>query len=77
MGALTDIQSRHDCRGVLIEEVGISGLRYPVTFDDGTISQAATADIEMTVAITAQQRGTHMSRDGSVFGQPSPGRQSL
>lgn len=62
MGALTDIQSQHDSRGVPIEEVGISGLRYPVTFDDGTTNQATTADIEMTVALPAHQRGTHMSR---------------
>ena len=38
MGTLTDIQSQHDSRGVPIEEVGISRLRYPVTFDDGTIN---------------------------------------
>lgn len=62
MTTLTDIQSQHDSRGVPIEEVGISGLRYPVTFDDGSINQATTADIEMTVALPAQQRGTHMSR---------------
>lgn len=62
MGALTDIQSQHDSRGVPIDEVGISGLRYPVTFDDGIINQATTADIEMTVALPKHQRGTHMSR---------------
>ena len=62
MGALTDIQSQHDFRGVPIEEVGICGLRYPVTFDDGVLQQATTADIEMTVALPATQRGTHMSR---------------
>ena len=62
MTALTDIQSEHDSRGVPIEEVGITGLRYPVTFDDGTLKQATTADIELTVALPAHQRGTHMSR---------------
>ena len=43
MGALTDIQSRHDSRGVPIEEVGIRRLSYPVIFDDGTINQSTTA----------------------------------
>lgn len=62
MPALTDIQSQHDSRGVPIEEVGISGLRYPVTFDDGSLRQATTAEIELTVALPAHQRGTHMSR---------------
>ncbi|MBX7133580.1 MAG: GTP cyclohydrolase FolE2 [Fimbriimonadaceae bacterium] len=62
MTTLTDIQSQHDPRGVPIEEVGISGLRYPLNFDDGSINQATTAEIEMTVALPAQQRGTHMSR---------------
>lgn len=62
MTALTDIQSQYDSRGVPIEEVGISGLRYPVTFDDGSINQATIADIELTVALPAHQRGTHMSR---------------
>lgn len=62
MGELTDIQSQHDSRGVPIEEVGISGLRYPVTFDDGIVSQATTAEFEMTVSLPAHQRGTHMSR---------------
>lgn len=62
MTALTDIQSQHDSRGVPIEEVGISGLRYPVTFDDGSVRQATTAEIELTVALPAHQRGTHMSR---------------
>lgn len=60
--SLPDIQSSPDSRGIDIDEVGISGLRYPVTFDDGDLIQSGIVEIEMTVALPADQRGTHMSR---------------
>ncbi|MCH9732750.1 MAG: GTP cyclohydrolase FolE2 [Actinomycetia bacterium] len=59
---LLDIQNQLDDRGIPIDEVGISGLRYPLTFDDGEITQTGIADIEMTVRLPADRRGTHMSR---------------
>ncbi|MFF1548339.1 GTP cyclohydrolase I FolE2 [Streptomyces sp. NPDC058291] len=57
-----DIQNEVDHRGVAIDEVGISGLRYPVTFDDGHTRQHGIADISVTVGLQADRRGTHMSR---------------
>lgn len=60
--SLPDVQSARDTRGVVIDEVGVTGLRYPVTFDDGVITQSGIADIEMTVGLPAERRGTHMSR---------------
>jgi GTP cyclohydrolase I len=57
-----DIQNESDSRGITIDEVGISGLRYPLTFDDGHIRQQGIADISVTVALQADRRGTHMSR---------------
>ncbi|MGW5258164.1 GTP cyclohydrolase FolE2 [Streptomyces sp. NPDC004012] len=57
-----DIQNEPDSRGIAIDEVGISGLRYPVTFDDGHTRQQGIADIAVTVALQAERRGTHMSR---------------
>lgn len=57
-----DIQNEPDNRGIAIDEVGISGLRYPITFDDGHIRQQGIADISVTVALQADRRGTHMSR---------------
>ncbi|MGW1802208.1 GTP cyclohydrolase, FolE2/MptA family [Streptomyces sp. NPDC001984] len=57
-----DIQNERDGRGIAIDEVGISGLRYPVTFDDGHTRQQGIADIAVTVALQAERRGTHMSR---------------
>ena len=55
-------RARSDRRGIEIDEVGVSGLRYPLTFDDGDLAQSGIADIEMTVALPADRRGTHMSR---------------
>jgi GTP cyclohydrolase I len=57
-----DIQNEADSRGIAIDEVGISGLRYPVTFDDGHTRQNGIADISVTVGLQADRRGTHMSR---------------
>lgn len=62
MTQLLDIQNQLDDRGIPIDEVGISGLRYPVVFDDGELSQAVVADLEITVRLPADRRGTHMSR---------------
>jgi len=59
---LLDIQNQLDDRGIPIDEVGISGLRYPVVFDDGELSQAVIAELEITVGLPANRRGTHMSR---------------
>lgn len=59
---LPDIQGAQDLRGVDIDEVGIGALRYPVTFDDGDLTQSGIANVEMTVALPADRRGTHMSR---------------
>ncbi|MEH3135979.1 MAG: GTP cyclohydrolase FolE2 [Mycolicibacterium neoaurum] len=60
--SLPDIQGAPDSRGILIDEVGVSGLRYPVTFDDGVLQQSGVAEVEMTVGLPADRRGTHMSR---------------
>ena len=57
-----DIQSETDHRGIELDEVGITGLRYPVEFDDGQTTQAGIAEIEVTVRLAENVRGTHMSR---------------
>ncbi|MCP9274063.1 GTP cyclohydrolase I FolE2 [Mycolicibacterium arenosum] len=59
---LPDVQSAPDIRDIPIDEVGVCGLRYPVTFDDGVIEQSGIAEVEMTVGLPADRRGTHMSR---------------
>lgn len=60
--SLPDVQGSADTRGIDIDEVGVGGLRYPVVFDDGGLVQSGIAEIEMTVALPADRRGTHMSR---------------
>lgn len=59
---LPDVQGDADTRGIAIDEVGIGGLRYPVTFDDGELIQSGVAEFEITVALPVDRRGTHMSR---------------
>lgn len=62
MDLLPDVQGAPDTRGIDIDEVGVGSLRYPLTFDDGDIKQSGVAEVEMTVALPADRRGTHMSR---------------
>ena len=57
-----DIQNETDYRGIEIEDVGISGLRYPLYFEDGHLRQEGIAEIEVTVRLQRDRRGTHMSR---------------
>lgn len=60
---LADVQARLDVRGVALDEVGVAGLRYPVTVAqaDGT-AQHTVCSADLAVALAASERGTHMSR---------------
>ncbi|MFE4869476.1 GTP cyclohydrolase I FolE2 [Streptomyces sp. NPDC056682] len=57
-----DVQNEVDPRGIEINEVGISGLRYPLYFEDGHLRQEGIANVEVTVRLQHDRRGTHMSR---------------
>lgn len=57
-----DIQNELDQRGIGIDQVGIAGLRYPISFDDGSLKHEAVAEIAVTVRLQHDRRGTHMSR---------------
>lgn len=59
---LPDIQDERDGRDVELDEVGISGLRYPTIFDDGELTQAGIGNFDLVVCLPAERRGTHMSR---------------
>ena len=59
---LPDIQSQIDGRSVAIDEVGIKGVRYPVTVLARGEPQSTVAAFSMTVALPASAKGTHMSR---------------
>ncbi len=61
--ALPDIQKTKDERGIAIDQVGVSNIRYPVKFplrDGGMIDTIAT--LSMRVSLPHSEKGTHMSR---------------
>jgi len=58
-----DVQSRTDSREVALDQVGVSGLRYPIiVLDRQQKEQAVTATISMSVDLPHHFKGTHMSR---------------
>ena len=60
--AMPDIQSSHDERALPIEQVGIRGLRHPLTIRTNAGVMPAVGNFEMDVALPAHVKGTHMSR---------------
>lgn len=59
---LPDVQDEVDVRGIALDQVGISGLRYPTEFTDGSIRQAGIGSFDVLVTLPSNRRGTHMSR---------------
>jgi GTP cyclohydrolase I len=60
---IPDVQSGSDERDIAIDQVGIRGLRYPLTFADADGSAQPTIAIcNVYVALPADRKGTHMSR---------------
>jgi len=59
---IADVQSSADTRRLPIQQVGIKGVRYPVTVATASGVQPSVAEFTMTVALPAEQKGTHMSR---------------
>lgn len=57
-----DVQAQADPRGLRIDDVGIRRLRYPIVIDTPGGPQPSIAEWELTVALQAERRGTHMSR---------------
>ena len=63
MQVLPDIQMTGDARGVAIDRVGVSGLRFPIeVLDRARGTQRTIATLAMSVSLPADVRGTHMSR---------------
>jgi len=61
--ALPDIQKTQDTRGIEIDRVGVSNVRYPLTLplrDGGEFNTVAS--LSLTVSLPHVQKGTHMSR---------------
>jgi GTP cyclohydrolase I len=61
--SLPDIQATPDTRGIAIDQVGVSDLRYPIQVTDHEGNPFPTvATISMSVHLPHQFKGTHMSR---------------
>jgi GTP cyclohydrolase IB len=60
---LPDVQADSDARCVALDDVGVAGLRYPISIElaDGT-SQHTVCEAQLTVSLSEEIRGTHMSR---------------
>ncbi|MBB5216853.1 GTP cyclohydrolase FolE2 [Parapusillimonas granuli] len=61
--AMPDVQSSLDTRHIAIQRVGVKGVRHPmlISMRDGT-AMPTVANWELTVALPAHEKGTHMSR---------------
>lgn len=60
---MIDVQSRKDHRGIALDRVGVTGLRYPiVVLDQANERQETVASITMSVNLPHHFKGTHMSR---------------
>ena len=61
--SIEDVQNSEDTRRIGIDRVGIKSIRHPILFRqrDGAV-QATVAVFDMTVNLSHEQKGTHMSR---------------
>ncbi len=59
---LPDIQSQPDRRNLVIDGVGVKGVRYPMTIAAAGSILPTVASLSMTVGLSAAVKGTHMSR---------------
>jgi GTP cyclohydrolase I len=75
---LEDVQDRLDSRHLPIDEVGISGIRYPVSvLERESGKQDTVAQVSMSVDLRPAVKGAHLSRFVEVLhdcaGEISPG----
>src|SRR5262245_43093498 len=60
---LEDVHMRHDHHRLRVDEVGISGIRYPVVvWDPNQGKQETVAEVAMAVDLDADTKGAHLSR---------------
>lgn len=59
---MPDVQSHVDTRRIPIQKVGVRDVTYPLLVDNGTEVMPTVAEWELTVALPAEEKGTHMSR---------------
>ena len=62
-GPLEDVQGRGDVRGIRLDRAGVTDVRYPATaIDPDGIERPTIVNLEMSVAVPSESKGTHMSR---------------
>ena len=59
---LPDVQAQPDDRNILIDSVGVKGVRYPVSIRSAGSVMPTIATLSMSVSLPATVKGTHMSR---------------
>jgi len=59
---MPDVQSSADMRHIPIQRVGIRGVRHPMLVASAEGPQPTVANWTLTVALPAEEKGTHMSR---------------
>jgi GTP cyclohydrolase I len=60
---IEDVQAGPDAREQAIDRVGVRGLRYPLTIDEGDApAQATVGSWDLSIALPDHVRGAHMSR---------------
>lgn len=59
---MPDVQSSVDTRHIPIQKVGVRDVTYPMLIDTGAEALPTVAEWELTVALPAEEKGTHMSR---------------
>ncbi len=69
---MKDTQNNKDHRNVHIDQVGVKGIRYPITvFDKDAGEQQTVAEINMYVDLPRHYKGTHMSRFVEILNEHS------
>lgn len=69
---MKDIQNHKDHRNIDIDQVGVKGIRYPITVLDKDMGEQQTvAEINMYVNLPRYYKGTHMSRFVEILNEHS------
>jgi GTP cyclohydrolase I len=69
---MKDVQNHIDYRNIDIDQVGVKGIRYPITVLDKDLGEQQTvADINMYVNLPRYYKGTHMSRFVEILNEHS------
>ena len=69
---MKDVQNHKDDRNIDIDQVGVKGIRYPITVLDKNMGEQQTvAEISMYVNLPRYYKGAHMSRFVEILNEHS------